>query len=135
MAITAEMVKQLREKTGAGMMDCKRALEETGGDFEKAANLLRQKGVAVAAKREAKATTEGTIGMYADGKAGVIVEVGCETDFVGRTDDFQKLARELAAQVASGSFAEGAELVNQPYAGDASRTVQDAVNEVRKSVV
>jgi len=104
-AITASMVKELREKTGAGMMDCKKALEETGGDFEKAANLLRQKGVAVAAKREAKATTEGVIGAYVHtgGKIGVLVELGSETDFVAKTDEFQNLAKDLAMQIAWGS--------------------------------
>ncbi|MEN6370610.1 MAG: translation elongation factor Ts [Armatimonadota bacterium] len=105
MAITANMVKELREKTGAGMMDCKKALEETGGDFDKAANLLRQKGIAVAAKRETKAATEGTIGAYVHtgGKIGVLVELGCETDFVAKTDEFQVLARDLAMQIAWGN--------------------------------
>ncbi|MBI2844512.1 MAG: translation elongation factor Ts [Armatimonadetes bacterium] len=104
-AITANMVKELREKTGAGMMDCKKALEETSGDFDKAVNLLRQKGIAVAAKREAKATTEGTIGAYVHtgGKIGVLVELGCETDFVAKTDEFQNLARDIAMQIAWGS--------------------------------
>lgn len=99
------MVKELREKTGAGMMDCKKALEETGGDFDKAANLLRQKGIAVAAKRETKAATEGTIGAYVHtgGKIGVLVELGCETDFVAKTDEFQVLARDLAMQIAWGN--------------------------------
>jgi len=99
------MVKELREKTGAGMMDCKKALEETAGDFDKAANLLRQKGVAVAAKREAKAAAEGTIGAYVHtgGKIGVLVELSCETDFVARTDEFQNLARNLAMQIAWGN--------------------------------
>jgi len=103
--ITAQMVKELREKTGAGMMDCKKALEETAGDFDKAANLLRQKGVAVAAKREAKAAAEGTIGAYVHtgGKIGVLVELSCETDFVARTDEFQNLARNLAMQIAWGN--------------------------------
>ncbi|HOP79152.1 MAG TPA: translation elongation factor Ts [Armatimonadota bacterium] len=105
MAITANMVKELREKTGAGMMDCKKALEETGGDFEKAANLLRQKGIAVAAKRETKAANEGTIGAYihTGGKIGVLVELGCETDFVAKTDEFQALARDIAMQIAWGN--------------------------------
>jgi elongation factor Ts len=104
-AITANMVKELREKTGAGMMDCKKALEETGGDFEKAANLLRQKGIAVAAKRETKAANEGTIGAYihTGGKIGVLVELGCETDFVAKTDEFQALARDIAMQIAWGN--------------------------------
>lgn len=105
MAITANMVRELREKTGAGMMDCKKALEETGGDFDKAANLLRQKGIAVAAKRETKAATEGTIGAYVHtgGKIGVLVELGCETDFVAKTEEFQALARDLAMQIAWGN--------------------------------
>ncbi|HOM71134.1 MAG TPA: translation elongation factor Ts [Armatimonadota bacterium] len=103
--MTANMVKELREKTGAGMMDCKKALEETGGDFEKAANLLRQKGIAVAAKRETKAANEGTIGAYihTGGKIGVLVELGCETDFVAKTDEFQALARDIAMQIAWGN--------------------------------
>lgn len=105
MAITANMVRELREKTGAGMMDCKKALEETGGDFDKAANLLRQKGIAVAAKRETKAANEGTVGAYVHtgGKIGVLVELGCETDFVAKTEEFQALARDLAMQIAWGN--------------------------------
>jgi len=102
MAITAEAVKELRERTGAGMMDCKRALEETGGDMEKAAALLRERGVASAAKKAARDVREGLISSYIHigGKVGVLIEVNCETDFVARTDDFQKLVRDLAMQVA-----------------------------------
>lgn len=105
MAITANMVKELREKTGAGMMECKKALEETGGDFDKANNLLRQRGVVVAAKRESKATNEGTIGAYVHtgGQIGVLVELGCETAPVAKTEEFQALARDLAMQVAWGA--------------------------------
>ena len=103
MAITAEQVKQLREKTGAGMMDCKTALTEAGGDMEKAVELLRKKGLASAAKRAGRATKDGIIGHYIHlgGKVGVLVEVNCETDFVARTDDFQRLAKELAMQIAA----------------------------------
>ena len=103
MAITAEMVKQLREKTGAGMMDCKSALTEAGGDMEKAVELLRKKGLASAAKRAGRATKDGIIGHYIHmgGKVGVIVEVNCETDFVARTEDFQTLAKELAMHIAA----------------------------------
>lgn len=103
MAITAEMVKQLRDKTGAGMMDCKAALTEAGGDMEKAIDLLRKRGVATAAKRAGRATKDGMIGHYIHmgGKVGVLVEVNCETDFVARTDDFQGLAREIAMHVAA----------------------------------
>jgi elongation factor Ts len=103
MAITAEMVKQLRDKTGAGMMDCKAALAEADGDIEKAIDILRKKGMASAAKRAGRATKEGVIGHYIHmgGKVGVLVEVNCETDFVARTDDFQGLAREVAMHVAA----------------------------------
>ncbi|MHB1457456.1 MAG: translation elongation factor Ts [Armatimonadota bacterium] len=101
MAVTAESVKELREKTGAGMMDCKKALEQADGDMEKAINILREKGAAVLSKREAKVTSEGTIACYihTGGKIGVMVELNCETDFVAKTDDFQELARDIAMQV------------------------------------
>jgi elongation factor Ts len=103
MAITAEQVKQLRDKTGAGMMDCKTALTETGGDFDKAVEYLRKKGLASAAKRAGRAAKEGMIGHYIHlgGKVGVLVEVNCETDFVARTEDFQQLAKELAMHIAA----------------------------------
>jgi elongation factor Ts len=103
MAITAEMVKQLRDKTGAGMMDCKAALAEAGGDMDKAVDILRTKGMASAAKRAGRATKEGVVCHYIHmgGKVGVLVEVNCETDFVARTDDFQNLAKELAMHIAA----------------------------------
>ena len=105
MAITAEQVKQLRDKTGAGMMDCKSALTEAGGDTDKAVELLRKKGLASAAKRAGRATKDGMIGHYIHlgGKVGVLVEVNCETDFVARTEDFQVLAKELAMHIAAAS--------------------------------
>jgi len=92
------MVKELRDKTNAGMMDCKKALTETEGDMEKAVDLLRQKGLAVAAKRADRETKEGVIECYihAGGKLGVMVEVGCETDFVAKTDDFKAFAKDIA---------------------------------------
>ena len=103
MAITAEMVKQLRDKTGAGMMDCKAALTEANGDIDKAIEILRKKGLASAAKRAGRATNNGVIGHYIHmgGKVGVLVEVNCETDFVARTDDFQTLAKEIAMHIAA----------------------------------
>jgi elongation factor Ts len=103
MAITSKMVKDLRDKTQAGMMDCKKALEKTGGDMEKAVDLLRQKGLAVAAKRAGRATSEGVIETYihAGGKLGVMVELGCETDFVAKNDDFREFARDLAMHIAA----------------------------------
>ncbi len=103
MAITAEMVKQLRDKTGAGMMDCKGALAEANGDMEKAIEILRKKGAASATKRAGRATKEGVVGHYIHmgGKVGVLAEVNCETDFVARTDDFQALAKEIAMHIAA----------------------------------
>ena len=104
-AITADQVKQLRDKTGAGMMDCKQALTEASGDMEKAIELLRKKGLASAAKRAGRAAKDGVIGHYIHmgGKVGVLVEVNCETDFVARTEDFQALTREIAMHVAAAS--------------------------------
>ena len=103
MAITAEQVKTLREKTGAGMMECKSALQETGGDQEKAIDLLRKKGLASAAKRAGRATANGVVGSYIHmgGKVGVLVEVNCETDFVARTETFQALVKEIALHIAA----------------------------------
>jgi elongation factor Ts len=100
--ITADAVRELRERTGAGMMDCKNALVEAGGDVEKAVALLRERGLAAAAKKAGREAREGTIGSYihTGGKIGVLIEVNCETDFVARTDEFQKLVRDLAMQVA-----------------------------------
>jgi elongation factor Ts len=103
MAISAERVKELREKTGAGMMDCKRALSETSGDIERAIDYLRQKGLSDAAKRTGRTASEGLIGSYIHpgGKIGVLVEVNCESDFVARTEEFQMLIKDLAMHVAA----------------------------------
>ena len=103
MNITSQMVKDLRDKTGAGMMDCKKALSENAGNMEKAIDFLRQKGLAVAAKRAGRATSEGVIETYihAGGKLGVMVELNCETDFVAKTDDFREFARDVAMHVAA----------------------------------
>ncbi len=105
MTITAEQVKTLREKTGAGMMECKNALTEANGDLEAATTLLRKRGLAQAAKRAGRSTSEGMIGHYIHmgGKVGVIVELNCESDFVARTEDFQTLAKELAMHIAAAS--------------------------------
>src|SRR5215469_12560039 len=101
--LNANIVKELREKTGAGVMDCKKALAESEGDLEKAVVLLRQKGIAAAAKRVGRVASEGCIGTYihAGGKLGVLIEVNCETDFVAKTPEFQSLVKELAMQVAA----------------------------------
>ncbi len=103
--ISAKMVKELREKSGAGIMDCKEALDENDGDMEKAIDFLRKKGLATAAKRAGRATSEGTIQSYIHmgGKIGVMVEVNCETDFVAKTDDFIAFAKNLAMHVAATS--------------------------------
>ncbi|HEV8305446.1 MAG TPA: translation elongation factor Ts [Gemmatimonadales bacterium] len=103
--IDAKQVAALRARTGAGMMDCKKALEETSGDMEKAVDLLRKKGAAKADKRAGREASEGWIGSYVhfDGSVGVLVELNCETDFVARTDDFQALAKDLAVHIAAAS--------------------------------
>jgi elongation factor Ts len=103
MAVTAGMVKELREKTGAGMMDCKKALSETDGDVERAIDYLRQKGLSDAAKRMGRTASEGLVGSYIHpgGKIGVLVEVNCESDFVARTEEFQTLVKDVAMHVAA----------------------------------
>ena len=100
--ISAELVKELRERTGAGFMDCKRALTESDGDLDKAIVILREKGLAAAAKKSDREAREGLVSSYihTGGRVGVLIEVNCETDFVARTDEFQKLVRDLAVQVA-----------------------------------
>ena len=105
MSISAQQVKELRNKTGIGFMDCKQALEECGGDMEKAIEYLRKKGMATAAKKAGRATSEGLVTSYihAGGKIGVLVEINCETDFVARTPDFQDLAKDIAMQIAASS--------------------------------
>jgi len=103
MSITAAMVKELRDKTNAGMMDCKKALTEADGDMEKAIDWLRQKGLSVAAKRAGRVASEGQVASYihAGGKLGVMVEVNCETDFTGKTDEFGAFAKDLAMHIAA----------------------------------
>ncbi len=103
MQINAQMVKELRASTGAGMMDCKRALQEADGDVDKAVVYLRQKGLAAAAKKASRAAAEGVVGSYihAGGNIGVLVELNCETDFVARTEDFQQLVRDIAMHIAA----------------------------------
>jgi elongation factor Ts len=103
MAVTAADVKRLREATGAGMMDCKKALGETDGDFDKAVTWLREKGIAAAAKRADRTASEGTVASYIHmgGKIGVLVEINCETDFVAKTDDFQDFCKDVCLQICS----------------------------------
>src|SRR5438128_7643755 len=101
--ISAALVKQLRDQTGAGMMECKAALKEANGDLQEANTILRKRGLAQAAKKSGRSTSEGLIGSYIHlgGKIGVLVELNCESDFVARTDDFQNLLKEIALQVAA----------------------------------
>jgi elongation factor Ts len=103
MTITAEQVKALRERTGAGFMECKAALAEAGGDSDEAVTILRKRGLAQAARKTGRSTKQGMVGSYIHmgGKIGVLVEVNCESDFVARTDDFQTLVREVAMQIAA----------------------------------
>ncbi|MEG6615737.1 translation elongation factor Ts [Peptococcaceae bacterium 1198_IL3148] len=101
--ISAKLVKELRERTGAGMMDCKKALSEVNGDMDKAIDFLREKGLAAAAKKAGRITAEGLVSSYihGEGRIGVLVEVNCETDFVAKTDDFKELVKDIAMQIAA----------------------------------
>ena len=147
MAVSVDMIKGLREKTGAGVMDCKRALEEADGDGDKAEELLKVQGLASAAKKVDRETGEGLVESYihAGARLGALVEVNCETDFVARTSELKELAHDLAMQVAampSTSYVERSEvaedesrpieevvLLEQPFVKDPSRNVQDIVQE------
>ena len=146
-AISAALVKELRERTGAGVMECKNALEEADGDLERAAAVLQERGIAMAEKRMHRETSQGLVDCYihAGGRIAAMVEVNCETDFVARTEDFKALAHELAMQVAAtnplsiseNDLPSGAEgdttelcLLRQPYIRDGSRTVGDMVKDV-----
>lgn len=124
--VSAQSVKALRDKTGAGMMDSKKALVEAGGDLDLAAKLLREKGVAKVAKREGKATKEGLVYSYIHpgDRLGVLIELNCETDFVARTDDFRKLAKEMAMQIAAAN----------PQVISADELPQEAIDEERDTL-
>ncbi len=127
--ITAAMVKELRERTGAGMMDCKKALNETNGDMEKAIEVLREKGLAAAAKKAGRIAAEGVVTTYIseDMKIGSVVEVNCETDFVAANDDFRTLANNVAKMTAYTKATTVEELLTEKYIGDESSTLQEAV--------
>jgi len=127
--ISATIVRDLREKTGAGMMECKKALTDAGGDFEKAIDILRQKGLASAAKKSARSASQGLIGSYIHmDKIGVMIEVNCETDFVARTDDFQELVKDVAMHIAA---------ANPTYLAreDVTQDVIDREKEIYKAQV
>jgi elongation factor Ts len=147
MAVTVQAIKELRELTGVGMLDCKTALEEAQGDLEKAKQILRRRGIAVAEKRAGRETIQGLVDSYLhpDGRLGALVELNCETDFVARTDEFKVLAHDLAMQVAatdpqyispeelpadSDGDPRDLCLLAQPFIKDANRSVQDLINEV-----
>lgn len=127
--VTAELVKQLREKTGAGMMDCKKVLTETDGDMEKAAELLRERGIAKAAKKSDRIAAEGLVAAYvtADKKVGAIVEVNAETDFVAKNAEFKSFVDDIACQVAEKNPANVEELLEQKYIKDESKTVKEVL--------
>jgi elongation factor Ts len=146
MAVSAETVKELRDLTGAGMLDCKKALEEAKGEMDKAKEILRQRGVAMAEKKAAAEARQGLVEGYVhpDGRLGALVELNCQTDFVARTDEFRALAHDLAMQVAAtdpqhiapnelpaGSDGNPQELclLAQPFIRDPSRTIQDLIND------
>jgi elongation factor Ts len=143
---STEDVKRLREETGAGMLDCKKALDDTNGDFDKAKENLRNKGFESAAKRAERATAEGVVQSYIhhNNRMGVLVEINCESDFVARTDDFRRLAQQIALHIAgagplyvsSEDIPEGADgdpketvLLQQPFVQDESRTIEDLIKE------
>jgi len=145
-----ELIKELRDQTGAGIMECKKALEDSGGDMGKATQLIRERGLAMAEKKKDREAGQGLIDSYIHaGRIGSLIELNCETDFVARTDDFKTLAREIAMQVAatnptrisaSEASTDGdVPLLDQPYIRDPSRTIQELVNEtiakVRENVV
>jgi elongation factor Ts len=134
MAITAETVRDLREKTGAGMMECKKALTEAEGDMEKATQLLRERGQAVAAKREGKQASEGVIAaaVAPEGNRGVLVELNCETDFVARTDDFQDFAREVAQYAVAHPEATPESLTSDP---DIQKRLNEKVAKLGERIV
>ena len=146
MAVSAETVKKLRELTGAGMLDCKKALEKVGGELDKAKEILRQRGIAIAERKAAEETRQGLVEAYIhpDGRLGALVELNCQTDFVAHTDEFRALAHDLAMQVAAtdpqhiapeelpaGSDGNPEELclLAQPFIRDPSHTIQDLVND------
>ena len=144
-ASTTQLIKELRARTSAGVMDCKKALEESKGDVDKAESLLTEKGIASAARKAGRDTDQGLIDTYihSGGRIGAMIEINCETDFVARTDDFSSLAHDIAMQVAAMSpeflnvedasenntVTEDKCLLSQPFIKDPSKTIQDLINE------
>src|SRR5438309_11899748 len=150
MPSSTELIKELREKTGAGIMECKKAIEDAIGDLAKAEQLIKERGLAMAANKAGREAGQGLIESYVHaGRIGAMIELNCETDFVARTDDFRTLAREIAMQVAATNPSRvsakqestdgDVPLLDQPYIRDASKTVQDLLSEtiarVRENIV
>ena len=146
MQVSKETIKEIREKTGAGVMDCRKALDEAGGNMDKACEILIQRGIALAEKKSDRAAEQGVVEAYihSGGKIGVLVEVNCETDFVARTDQFKELAHDIALQIAAMSpqFISEEEtaqekdcdpktvcLLSQPFIKDPTKTIQDVITE------
>ena len=134
--ITSQMVKELREMTQAGMMDCKKALIEADGDMDKAVEWLREKGLAAAAKKAGRIAAEGVVTSYIsdDAKVGVVVEVNCETDFVAKTDNFINFSKNVAKHIAAANPADVDELMNQKFVDDESKTITDLVSDATVSI-
>ena len=150
MPTSTELIKELREITGAGIMECKKALEDAVGDLTRAQQLIKERGLALAEKKAGREASQGVIDSYVHaGRIGALIELNCETDFVARTADFKTLAREIAMQVAATNPSRisaqepstdgDVPLLDQPYIRDASKTVQELVNEtiaqVRENIV
>lgn len=137
MAITTDAIKDLREKTGSGMMDCKRALAEAGGDFDAAVEILRKKGLATAAKKSSRAASEGLLGDFfnPDGTVGALVEVNCETDFVVKTDEFQSYVKDVIDIVAKNNHTDLDQLLSAPFKGRTLKEVQtDIVAKIGENI-
>ncbi|MBR3874762.1 MAG: elongation factor Ts [Clostridia bacterium] len=134
--ITSQMVKELREMTQAGMMDCKKALVEADGDMDKAVEWLREKGLAAAAKKAGRIAAEGVVASYItdDSKVGVVVEVNCETDFVAKTDNFINFSKNVAKHIALANPADVDALMNQKFVDDESKTITDLVSDATVSI-
>jgi elongation factor Ts len=136
MAINIEDIKKLREETGAGMLEVKKALEDNGGDYSKALTELQGKVASKAAKKADRVTKDGIVASYIHlgGKAGSLVWLACETDFVAKTEDFKKLAQEIALQVCTDDYADVEALVSAEYVRDGSKKISDLINEVTAKV-
>ena len=132
--ITSALVKELRERTGAGMMDCKKALMSCDGDMDKAIDFLREKGLAAAAKKAGRIAAEGLVECYVEGNVGVVVEINCETDFVANTDNFKSLCRDYAKHIIAKNPATVEEMLAQPFYADETKTVNDLIGEATAAI-